>query len=565
MLSALPDRRNAPACATRRRPRPSREIDNVAAFARLYGVVRFFYPSDAAAELDWNRFAVHGVSRVRAARRRGRARGHPASSSSPLSGRASRSAPPLSPAPAPRRPRRAARGLALPRPRVQHGGRRLPGQAHPPGASRADGRLRHADADGAGRGPAREGDPPAGAGAGHAPATPRAARPCGCAWTGRTRSWASSTTWANRLVRDAEWRSYAIEGTVADDAEAVAFGVMAVGGVTADFDAVELAVKDATGDWTPVPIRDPGFEAAAGDERGAWFRTGTSNGRGVTAGRRRARRAASTSASCLRRRGSRRRGALPGRRPDPRGARRPRPRAGPAGPRAARSDGRPGSARTRPARRARRAAHAALAAVGRLRARRPTSTSGWPTWSSPGACSATSTPTGPRPASTGTRRLAPQLEAARAAEHPRGPARRAQGAGRRRARRPRVRGRHPGQGGARGAAGGARRRRGPAGRHVERACRPRCRSGAVVVTLDGVAGRGPSRAGDESGLRLPPVASGDGDVAAHERSEGRDREAGDRHAARGRERSRSRTARRRLRRSGPSRWRSSSPACGTWT
>ncbi len=46
----------------------SREIDNVAAFARLYGVVRFFYPSDAAADLDWNRFAVHGVSRVRAAR-----------------------------------------------------------------------------------------------------------------------------------------------------------------------------------------------------------------------------------------------------------------------------------------------------------------------------------------------------------------------------------------------------------------------------------------------------------------------------------------------------------------
>lgn len=36
-------------------PAPPREIDNVAAFARLYGVVRFFYPSDAAAELEWNR------------------------------------------------------------------------------------------------------------------------------------------------------------------------------------------------------------------------------------------------------------------------------------------------------------------------------------------------------------------------------------------------------------------------------------------------------------------------------------------------------------------------------
>ena len=47
---------------------PSPEIENVAAFARLYGVVRFFYPSDAAAELDWSRFAVHGTSLVRRAR-----------------------------------------------------------------------------------------------------------------------------------------------------------------------------------------------------------------------------------------------------------------------------------------------------------------------------------------------------------------------------------------------------------------------------------------------------------------------------------------------------------------
>ena len=48
-------------------PPPSREIDNVAAFARLFGVTRYFYPSDAAAELDWNRFAVYGVAQVRPA------------------------------------------------------------------------------------------------------------------------------------------------------------------------------------------------------------------------------------------------------------------------------------------------------------------------------------------------------------------------------------------------------------------------------------------------------------------------------------------------------------------
>lgn len=46
------------------------EVDALAAFARLYGVVRYFYPSDTAAELDWDRFAVYGVSQVRGARDR---------------------------------------------------------------------------------------------------------------------------------------------------------------------------------------------------------------------------------------------------------------------------------------------------------------------------------------------------------------------------------------------------------------------------------------------------------------------------------------------------------------
>ena len=44
------------------------EVENLVAFARLYGVARYFYPGDAALSLDWNRFAVHGVQRVREAR-----------------------------------------------------------------------------------------------------------------------------------------------------------------------------------------------------------------------------------------------------------------------------------------------------------------------------------------------------------------------------------------------------------------------------------------------------------------------------------------------------------------
>jgi hypothetical protein len=78
----------------------------------------------------------------------------------------------------------------------------------------------------------------------------------------------------DRPIREPDWRAYGFEGTVAEDAENVAFGVMATGAVTADFDAVELAVKDAAGDWTKVAIHDAGFEAADGEKSG-WFRTGS--------------------------------------------------------------------------------------------------------------------------------------------------------------------------------------------------------------------------------------------------------------------------------------------------
>lgn len=39
-------------------------VTNLHAFARLYGVVRWFHPSDAAAAIDWDRFAVEGSHRI---------------------------------------------------------------------------------------------------------------------------------------------------------------------------------------------------------------------------------------------------------------------------------------------------------------------------------------------------------------------------------------------------------------------------------------------------------------------------------------------------------------------
>ena len=162
LLSTLPIAATALLSAA---PAPPREIENVAAFARLYGVVRFFYPSDAAAELDWNRFAVHGVGRVRAARDAAEL-GATLTGSLRLPRAGSRDRKGARAGLDGGGELRAPRGLALHRPRLQLDGP-LPGQADAPRAGRPWRKLRHPHADRAGRGPAREGDPPPRTSAGH--------------------------------------------------------------------------------------------------------------------------------------------------------------------------------------------------------------------------------------------------------------------------------------------------------------------------------------------------------------------------------------------------------------
>jgi hypothetical protein len=46
----------------------SRKIENLETFAKVYGYVRWFYPGDEAAKIDWTSFAVYGVSKVENAR-----------------------------------------------------------------------------------------------------------------------------------------------------------------------------------------------------------------------------------------------------------------------------------------------------------------------------------------------------------------------------------------------------------------------------------------------------------------------------------------------------------------
>ena len=54
-------------CAVAAEAAPPTDAEKEVALARLYGVVRWFHPSDACQEIDWNRFAVKGTKAVRGA------------------------------------------------------------------------------------------------------------------------------------------------------------------------------------------------------------------------------------------------------------------------------------------------------------------------------------------------------------------------------------------------------------------------------------------------------------------------------------------------------------------
>lgn len=47
------------------------EIQNLRAFAKLYGYVKYFHPSDEASQIDWDKFAIYGTERVKNAQNSG--------------------------------------------------------------------------------------------------------------------------------------------------------------------------------------------------------------------------------------------------------------------------------------------------------------------------------------------------------------------------------------------------------------------------------------------------------------------------------------------------------------
>jgi hypothetical protein len=260
------------------------ELNNVSAFARLYGVVRYFYPSDAAASLDWNRFAVHGIGRVRAVE-----------NAKALETTLNSLFAPLGPG--------IRIGAALPPPSDsdRSNGSLIAWRYLGPGFTALRGpspykakRLHRTESSSTSidgfvtmmqsiaaeplrgrtvrlRGQARVKAPDmTGSGAFWL----RVDRP--------DRSMGFFDNMGDRPIREPQWREYSIEGVVAGDAANVAFGVMASGSATADFDRIELSTRDEDGGWRPVQIADAGFEAVADSRTGGWFRAGTSQTAAVT-------------------------------------------------------------------------------------------------------------------------------------------------------------------------------------------------------------------------------------------------------------------------------------------
>ena len=256
---------------------PRLEIENVAAFARLYGVLRYFYPSDAAAALDWNRFAVHGVGQTRTAKDGARLATVLKELVGPLGSgiEIATNLPPASDAGSAGGRLVAWRYLGA---GIVPGGPMGPYRAKrtnraATSATGIDGfvsMMQTVPADTLRGRTIRL--------RGQVRAVARA--PGGAAlWLRVDRANQQAgffDNMENRPVRDPEWREYVIEGAVAADATTVAFGAMAYGEVTADFDAIDLSVREVDGSWTPVTISDPGFEAGVPPASTHWMRVGTS-------------------------------------------------------------------------------------------------------------------------------------------------------------------------------------------------------------------------------------------------------------------------------------------------
>ena len=264
-------------------PRASQqEIDHVAAFARLYGVVRYFYPGDAGVTVDWNRFAVYGVARVRRATDTATLETALGELFTPLGpgieiGRS------LSPAPA----------VGAVDPTLVAWRYTGPGGISLAAGPYTAGRTNRAAAAAPGNPTAFTAFAQVMQAAPHQGKTirlrarVRVTNPdAGAAglWLRVDRPNQATGFFDNmqdRPVRSAEWREYQIQGPVAADATGIVGGLLTNGAVTGEYDGFELAVLDGT-TWTTIPMPNAGFEDGSSAAPDSWQRMGSAPSPRVT-------------------------------------------------------------------------------------------------------------------------------------------------------------------------------------------------------------------------------------------------------------------------------------------
>jgi len=260
----------APVTAAAVDPAVAQQVENLRAFARLYGFVRWFHPSDEASEVDWTAMAIFGAGMVR-----------DAASPEALQDALTRLFAPVAPTLRIYREGEPAPDLARLTPASTDGLTPLLWEHNGVGGggvnstyvSKRNGRSIELDAWNAGFATATmaiDAAPLRGKQVrlrAAVRATPRDEGSNARLWLRVDRpnkEMGFFNNMADRPIRDASWAEYEIVGEVAADAEEVFFGGFLKGHGAAYFDDFSLAVKDADG-FTPVPLKNPGFTAGTAE------------------------------------------------------------------------------------------------------------------------------------------------------------------------------------------------------------------------------------------------------------------------------------------------------------
>jgi len=242
----------------------STQTANLHAFARLYGVVRWFHPSDAASAIDWDQFAVDGARRVVNAPDSKALRATLVDLFGPIAPtvRIVSGDETLAPDIATRRP--PSKGVEIVAwEHKGYGDSTYIG----PYASKRRHRARVVAEQGA----------PFAILSQVVEATPFHGKRLRIRGKIRTANHGQGRLWMrvdrgdqraffdnmrDRPISNTSWVNAEIVGTVAGDATRIVFGTVMSGGGTVWYDDIELATEVGDGQWAPVVIKDPGFESA---------------------------------------------------------------------------------------------------------------------------------------------------------------------------------------------------------------------------------------------------------------------------------------------------------------